>query len=347
MSKKLDSPKKKCEHKDTSPSSDPLIWYVCHDCGAHLNQRFEVIPASYHAIVNEVLKTEKIDSETLKRIKNLAQEESDFYDKHGYYSFWSDKLKAQRIKDSEGYKDAKFDLYSSDKDYEIGKVLKQTEKKELTLDELLAKCDKCPTVFTQRSDGMFGCDLRCKDVDNKEEKKEDYFDRQIRLGNIPKYQEDSGGEKELPNRETAFYEASHGINGKPNVPSSKLPDLICPFCGRKLIRYKQAWICGHGCTKPALKPKEKLPEPKTEPEKDPYGIEGKYGVWTKQELINECNVLVSNMDALHELHLKEKGELIEEFLRKMVEIYFSLGDTKVENLMFAELKQEYEGRLKK
>jgi hypothetical protein len=45
-------------------------------------------------------KTEKIDSETLKKIKNLAQEESDFYDKYGYYSFWSDKLKAQRIKNS-------------------------------------------------------------------------------------------------------------------------------------------------------------------------------------------------------------------------------------------------------
>jgi len=30
---------------------------------------------------------------------------------------------------------------------------------------------------------------------------------------------------------------------------------ICIFCGRKLIFYKQRWICGHGCTKPALKPK--------------------------------------------------------------------------------------------
>lgn len=44
----------------------------------------------------------------------------------------------------------------------------------------------------------------------------------------------------------------------------RVDDLICPFCGRKLIRYKQAWICGHGCTKPALKPKKK-----TEPEKFP------------------------------------------------------------------------------
>ena len=43
---------------------------------------------------------------------------------------------------------------------------------------------------------------------------------------------------------------------------------------------------------------------------------------------------------------KQKQELISEFLVKMKDIYFSLGDDKVENLMFAELKQEYEGRLK-
>ena len=47
--KKLDSKsptegKKDCPHKETSPSSDPSIWYICHDCGAHLNQRFEEIP---------------------------------------------------------------------------------------------------------------------------------------------------------------------------------------------------------------------------------------------------------------------------------------------------------------
>lgn len=51
----------------------------------------------------------------------------------------------------------------------ISKPPKSTDKKSLTLNELLAKCDKCPTVFTQRSDGMFGCDLRCKDLDKKED----------------------------------------------------------------------------------------------------------------------------------------------------------------------------------
>jgi len=69
---------------------------------------------------------------------------------------------------------------------------------------------------------------------------------------------DSGGEKELglPKRH------SHGKSeGNSPLLNSKLPRLICPFCGRKLIRYKQAWICDHGCTKPALKPEEKLPEP--------------------------------------------------------------------------------------
>ena len=35
--------KKNCKHKDTSSSSDPSIWYICHDCGAWLNQRFEEI----------------------------------------------------------------------------------------------------------------------------------------------------------------------------------------------------------------------------------------------------------------------------------------------------------------
>lgn len=74
---------------------------------------------------------------------------------------------------------------------------------------------------------------------------------------------DSGGEKELTNRENGLNH-SYVINGEPTAHHSKLPELICPFCGRKLIRYKQAWICGHGCTKPALKPKEKLHEPKEE-----------------------------------------------------------------------------------
>ncbi len=31
--------------------------------------------------------------------------------------------------------------------------------------------------------------------------------------------------------------------------------IKCSFCGRKLIQYKQKWICGHGCTKPAIKAK--------------------------------------------------------------------------------------------
>jgi TolA-binding protein len=41
------------------------------------------------------------------------------------------------------------------------------------------------------------------------------------------------------------------------VESSK---HTCSFCGRKLILYGQEWICGHGCTKPAIRPDEKLPE---------------------------------------------------------------------------------------
>lgn len=51
-------------------------------------------------------------------------------------------------------------------------------------------------------------------------------------------------------------------NEKKGDFEEKLPELICPFCGRKLIRYKDVWICGHGCTKPAMKSKA------TEPEKE-------------------------------------------------------------------------------
>ena len=42
---------------------------------------------------------------------------------------------------------------------------------------------------------------------------------------------------------------------------------------------------------------------------------------------------------------KQKQELISEFLVRISYLYFSLGDDKVENLMFAELKQELEGKL--
>lgn len=70
---------------------------------------------------------------------------------------------------------------------------------------------------------------------------------------------DSGGEKSWDEQHP---EARKAMD-KAFIKKEKLPEPICPFCGRKLIRYKQAWICGHGCTKPALKPKMKA-----EPEKD-------------------------------------------------------------------------------
>jgi len=37
----------------------------------------------------------------------------------------------------------------------------------------------------------------------------------------------------------------------------------CEFCGRDLILYKDNWICGHGCLKPAIKPKESTPPKQT------------------------------------------------------------------------------------
>ena len=104
---------------------------------------------------------------------------------------------------------------------------------------------------------------------------------------------------------------------------SKLPEPICPFCGRKLIRYKQAWICGHGCTKPALKP--------TEPENDEP--------W-------ECPICYKTVYIGYTVHRHCLDKLIEGFLREIVELYFSLGDDKVEKFKFASLKQEYEGMIK-
>lgn len=40
------------------------------------------------------------ESEALKMIKQIAKEESDYYDKHGYFSWWSKALKIKRIKES-------------------------------------------------------------------------------------------------------------------------------------------------------------------------------------------------------------------------------------------------------
>ncbi|KKK68647.1 hypothetical protein LCGC14_2941940, partial [marine sediment metagenome] len=49
------------------------------------------------------------------------------------------------------------------------------------------------------------------------------------------------------------------------------------------------------------------PKEKENPSKqDPLGIEGKYEAWTREELINECYNLVSNMEAMESLHIREK-----------------------------------------
>lgn len=106
---------------------------------------------------------------------------------------------------------------------------KQTEKKEVGERE----CPKCGELYRYHNltfQGNFLCKVN-----------------------------DSGGEKtDMGNS----FEESEPVKSL-RESDSKLPELICPFCGRKLIRYKQAWICGHGCTKPAIEPKEK-----TEPEED-------------------------------------------------------------------------------
>ena len=42
-------------------------------------------------------------------------------------------------------------------------------------------------------------------------------------------------------------------------PRPKPPEPKCKFCGRDLIFYKDRWICGHGCTKPAVKAEDRPP----------------------------------------------------------------------------------------
>jgi hypothetical protein len=92
-----------------------------------------------------------------------------------------------------------------------------------------------------------GCDVGITSVKwgpnliKKAEKKEEYIGP---LG-------EGDGEEELD------MEYKEDLGGVDIVESSK---HTCSFCGRKLILYKQEWICGHGCTKPAIRPDEKLPE---------------------------------------------------------------------------------------
>jgi len=35
--------KEKCKHLDANPSSDPSCYYVCPDCGDHLDMEFKTI----------------------------------------------------------------------------------------------------------------------------------------------------------------------------------------------------------------------------------------------------------------------------------------------------------------
>ncbi len=50
------------------------------------------------------------------------------------------------------------------------------------------------------------------------------------------------------------------LDGKTETPTSSIQanskPPSCEFCGRDLILYKEKWICGHGCTKPAINPSE-------------------------------------------------------------------------------------------
>ena len=74
--------------------------------------------------------------------------------------------------------------------------------------------------------------------------------------------------------------------------------------------------------------------------KDPCGIEGKYEHWNREELENECNILVENIDALYKLFSKEKGELIDEFIKDINESIFEVLADKIR------LRNKWQGRVK-
>ena len=108
----------------------------------------------------------------------------------------------------------------------------------------------------------------------------DFTDKQAHI----KCLKDSGGSKSVVEGQDSNLPPSVKLTDT----EEKLPELTCPFCGRKLIRYKQAWICGHGCTKPALKPiddlekdsrsEKELPNRETAFYEASYGINGKPNV---------------------------------------------------------------------
>ena len=97
------------------------------------------------------------------------------------------------------------------------------------------------------------------------------------------------------------------IKGSPyNKFKEKPPEPKYPFCGRNLICYKETWICGHGCTKPAVKPDEPREDDPTKKKPLKIDINGirlgklivvkreKIEFWRK-ELLNKTDEVLKSM----------------------------------------------------
>jgi hypothetical protein len=90
----LPEPIPKCEFCGRKMINYNGEWICNHGCTS------PAVTPSEQDFINKIPDL-PIDSEALREIKKMAKEEYDFYKKHGYFSFWSDKLKAQRIKEKE------------------------------------------------------------------------------------------------------------------------------------------------------------------------------------------------------------------------------------------------------
>ena len=146
----------------------------------------------------------------------------------------------------------------------------------------------------------------------------------VNLGVLKRERKDSGGAIKFSEDPLGIW-----VKGKFYPDSDKFPEVekhpepICPFCGRNLILYNQKWICGHGCTKPAIKSKE------SEPEKEFEVIE------TIQAMINHEHMLVKQ-------HKKEIQKLIEDAIKDLDELIAWSNNYPKDSEIYIRLKRKRE-----
>ncbi len=129
---------------------------------------------------------------------------------------------------------------------------RQTEKKD---------CKECKHYKGFHSSWCEGKGLGCVNQAKFKKKKEDYFDKQIRLGNIAVYKEASGGEKEDGLEETPS-KSSNDLANQTNLArqtDSKLPEpKSCQGCIHNeeftgICRNKEGICVDHNKYKPIVK----------------------------------------------------------------------------------------------